>query len=414
MPYDTLPARYRDLIPAEDGQDIFRRTINSQLAAGKTEAIAFASAWAALERAGYEKGDDGKWMKKTMPTASQVHVPGAEWDDEKGKKRPKVEKAEYRGRTVALDKPFRLPKGSSKKFGVYVKAGDRVKRVTFGDPNMEIRRDDPEARANFRARHSCDTATDKTSARYWSCRMWSASASVGELTKRGLNDDIFTTAAEAAVRGMELGLNGEVHVHQTADGQAVYMPGDSHETYLERMAELGGAAHDYEDDEEDAEGDSESEGVESADEDSEGLLERVISGMLRAAMTYDMNKSAEVLKLDSERRIAWGWASVSTVNGKLVTDTQGDVITPTELGKMADRFMASARTAKAMHEGDQIGEVLHSLPLTNELAKAFGINTDREGWLIGMKIHDDAVWKGFQEGRYRAFSIGGKAKRVPK
>jgi len=82
-----------------------------------------------------------------------------------------------------LNKPFRLPKGSSKKFGVYVKDGDKTKKVTFGDPNMEIRRDDPKARANFRSRHSCDTATDKTSARYWSCRMWEKGTSVGQMTK---------------------------------------------------------------------------------------------------------------------------------------------------------------------------------------------------------------------------------------
>ena len=92
-----------------------------------------------------------------------------------------MQKAEYQGRKVQLDKPFRLPDGSSKKFGVYVKDGDNVKRVTFGDPNMEIRRDDDEARANFRARHSCNTASDKTSARYWSCRMWSDTP-VGDLT----------------------------------------------------------------------------------------------------------------------------------------------------------------------------------------------------------------------------------------
>jgi len=42
----------------------------------------------------------------------------------------------------------------------------------FGDPNMEIRKDNPEARKSFRARHKCDTATDKTTPRYWSCKMW--------------------------------------------------------------------------------------------------------------------------------------------------------------------------------------------------------------------------------------------------
>lgn len=139
-------------------------------------------------------------------------------------------------------------------------------------------------------------------------------------------------------------------------------------------------------------------------------------GGIQAGMdqTADMTKSADVLKLDSERRIAWGWASVSMLKGELVTDLQGDTITPDEMEKMADRFMLSARTAKAMHEGNQIGEVIHSLPLTAELAKAFGFETDREGWIIGMKIHDDDTWKGFQEGRYRAFSIGGKARRTPK
>lgn len=121
--------------------------------------------------------------------------------------------------------------------------------------------------------------------------------------------------------------------------------------------------------------------------------------------------TADVIKMDSERRIAWGWASVSTMKGELVTDTQGDQITPAEMEKMADRFMSSARTAKAMHEGEGVGEVIHSLPLTKELASALGIETDREGWIIGMKIHDDETWQMFKSGDYAAFSIGGKAKR---
>lgn len=410
MPYDTLPKRLRDLIPSKDGQEMFRNVVNSQLAANKTEAVAMASAWAALERAGYDKGEDGKWVKKTMPTLSQVHVPGAEWDDKKRKKKPKVEKAEYQGRTVSLDKPFRMPKGSSKKFGVYVKDGDRVKRVTFGDPNMEIRRDDAQARANFRSRHSCDTATDKTSARYWSCRMWTAKTPVSDLAKRYLNDDSFTTREEAAARSYDLGLEGEVHVHQTADGQAVYMPGESHEDYLEAMASAAGLLEPEEIEEEEYEADE--------DESGTGLLERAISAILEAVtdmekadMTEDVTKTADILKVDNERRIAWGWASVSTMKGELVTDLQGDTITPQEMEKMADRFMASARTAKAMHQGDQIGEVLHSFPITNEIAKAFGMETDREGWIIGMKIHDDAVWQGFKDGTYKAFSIGGRSKR---
>jgi len=74
-----------------------------------------------------------------------------------------------------LNKPFRLPSGSKKKFGVYVKnpkTGNTV-MVKFGDPNMEIKRDDPDRRRSFRARHKCDSAKDKTTPRYWSCKFWS-------------------------------------------------------------------------------------------------------------------------------------------------------------------------------------------------------------------------------------------------
>lgn len=84
-----------------------------------------------------------------------------------------------------LNKPFRLPSGSKKKFGVYVKNDKgNVVKVTFGDPNMEIKRDDPERRKSFRSRHQCDTNPGpKYKARYWSCRMWEAGESVTKVTK---------------------------------------------------------------------------------------------------------------------------------------------------------------------------------------------------------------------------------------
>ena len=81
--------------------------------------------------------------------------------------------AEYQGRKVTLNKPFRTPDGP-KKFAVYTKNGSgKVVIVRFGDPNMEIKKDNPERRKSFRARHKCDTAPGpKWKARYWSCRMW--------------------------------------------------------------------------------------------------------------------------------------------------------------------------------------------------------------------------------------------------
>lgn len=83
-----------------------------------------------------------------------------------------LKEAEYQGRKVKLNKPM---KGDVKKYKVYVKnpKTGKVKKVNFGDPNMEIRRDNPERRKSFRARHKCKTAKDKTTPRYWSCRLWS-------------------------------------------------------------------------------------------------------------------------------------------------------------------------------------------------------------------------------------------------
>jgi hypothetical protein len=86
-----------------------------------------------------------------------------------------IEDLEYtEAEKKTLNKPFRL-KGGKKKFGVYVKNPQtgNVIMVKFGDPNMEIKRDDPDRRRNFRARHKCDSAKDKTTPRYWSCKFWS-------------------------------------------------------------------------------------------------------------------------------------------------------------------------------------------------------------------------------------------------
>ncbi len=82
----------------------------------------------------------------------------------------------YKGRNVTLESPRRLRPGDvsygRKKFEVFVLDGARVKRVTFGDPNMRIRKFNPKARASFLARHNCDKKNNKLTAGYWSCQKW--------------------------------------------------------------------------------------------------------------------------------------------------------------------------------------------------------------------------------------------------
>jgi len=81
-----------------------------------------------------------------------------------------TEASKYQGRKVTLGKPFRTPDGP-RKFSVYVRNDKgNVVKVNFGDPNMEIKRDDPARRKNFRARHNCDNPGPRWKARYWSCR----------------------------------------------------------------------------------------------------------------------------------------------------------------------------------------------------------------------------------------------------
>ena len=74
-------------------------------------------------------------------------------------------------------------KGDIKKYKVYVRNDKgNVVKVEFGDPNMEIKRDDPARKKSFRARHNCANPGPKWKARYWSCKFWS-SKSVTDLMK---------------------------------------------------------------------------------------------------------------------------------------------------------------------------------------------------------------------------------------
>mgnify|MGYP001446675408 CR=1 FL=1 len=96
----------------------------------------------------------------------------------------------YEGKHVPLERPMvevtedddkeinKPKRGGPKKFYVYVKDGDKVKKITFGDKGgsstgqtLSVKLQDPKARKAFADRHNCDTANDKLSARYWSCRL---------------------------------------------------------------------------------------------------------------------------------------------------------------------------------------------------------------------------------------------------
>lgn len=125
----------------------------------------------------------------------------------------------------------------------------------------------------------------------------------------------------------------------------------------------------------------------------------------------DTSIRSQVLKFIEDQQLVYGWAYVSTLKGELSLDHSGEYIKPEELVKAATNFMLDARVAKAMHTGSQIGEIVHSLPVTNEIASSLGLNTDKEGWIICVKVHDPDVWEQVKSGKLSAFSIGGRALR---
>jgi len=123
------------------------------------------SCWDGYERVpGTKQGAKGSCRKKTNESLME---------------------SEYQGKKVELNKPS---SGDVKKYKVYVKNDKgNVVKVNFGDKNMEIRRDNPEAKKSFRARHDCANKKDKTTAGYWSCKMWS-NEKVSDIVGEGLQE----------------------------------------------------------------------------------------------------------------------------------------------------------------------------------------------------------------------------------
>ena len=88
-----------------------------------------------------------------------------------------LNEAEYQGRKVQLGK---IMQGDIKKFKVYVKNDKgKVVKVNFGfggksakGKRMTIKKNNPQRRKSFRARHNCDNPGPRWKPRYWACRTW--------------------------------------------------------------------------------------------------------------------------------------------------------------------------------------------------------------------------------------------------
>ena len=134
--------------------------------------------------------------------------------------------------------------------------------------------------------------------------------------------------------------------------------------------------------------------------------------------TFDTNNTFSIFKTDNDKRLVFGWASVSiTIDGEQLEDHQKDMIDPEDLEEAAYEYVLNYRDTGEEHIADMRmkGKLVESCVLTAEKQKAMGIPEGSLpiGWWVGFKITDDAAWQRVKNGTYRMFSIEGKASREP-
>lgn len=117
-------------------------------------------------------------------------------------------------------------------------------------------------------------------------------------------------------------------------------------------------------------------------------------------------QKASVVKVDANLGLVFGWGIVCTENGVDHYDLQGDHIPDDVMLTGTSDFMEHSGVAKEMHKGEQVGRIMHSFPLTADIAKEMEIVSKKTGWMVAMKPGAAALAK-FVSGEYRGFSIGG-------
>ena len=143
----------------------------------------------------------------------------------------------------------------------------------------------------------------------------------------------------------------------------------------------------------------------------------------------DFRLVGDIVKLDRVQHLVFGWASIVTVDGKEICDTQGDIISSMTMEDAAYDFVLTARKGGEMHETGADGtargvsRLVESIAFTREKQIAMlsslheqGITNAMvdlgcEGWWVGFYIDNPGTWSRIESGELKAFSIGGKGKR---
>ena len=129
-----------------------------------------------------------------------------------------------------------------------------------------------------------------------------------------------------------------------------------------------------------------------------------------------------IAKVDDNLGMVFGWSLVSMVKGEPYYDLNIDLSGPhagqrvpehipeDAMLKASIDFAQTARVGNEMHkEGTDAGTFVFVFPLTTDIAKAMGIETNVTGLMVGFKPPPELLSK-FKDGTYTGFSIEGSRK----
>lgn len=148
-----------------------------------------------------------------------------------------------------------------------------------------------------------------------------------------------------------------------------------------------------------------------------------------SASPVDFGKDASftakgtIAKFDGDKRLVFGWANISEVNGSPVVDKQGDYIPVEHLEDAAHNYVLNTRVGGDMHRRTadgrphHVSDLVESVVFTDEKISKMFPDQDTShiprGWWVGFKVWDDDAWGLVKKGARTEFSIHGKGRRTP-
>lgn len=120
-----------------------------------------------------------------------------------------------------------------------------------------------------------------------------------------------------------------------------------------------------------------------------------------------------ILKVSTELGLIFGFAAICKVDGEDFYDSDNEHYPEEAMLADTTEFAKSRRVACTMHARDAAGApvedggVVHTFPLTTEIAKALDIQTRRTGLLVALAPDNPATLEKARSGEFTGFSIGG-------